>query len=158
MPDTDPGKGTRRVVGSISLSLDGRTTGPGGEYDMGWIAPYAVTDVARDRLMSLTAGTTTVLLGRKNYQGFSGYWQIVADDDDADVRDRKFSRWLDNVEKIVFTRTLDIVDWRTRGSLSRIRLPRCGDFARRMASTSWYLPVPASSARWPRQPSSTALA
>jgi hypothetical protein len=27
----------RTVVGNISLSLDGRVTGPGGEYDMGLI-------------------------------------------------------------------------------------------------------------------------
>ena len=31
----------RAVVGNISLSLDGRTTGPGGEYDMSWIVPHA---------------------------------------------------------------------------------------------------------------------
>lgn len=41
--------GTRTVVGDISLSLDGRVTGPGGEYDMSWIVPHAVTDGARPR-------------------------------------------------------------------------------------------------------------
>lgn len=30
-------KNSRRVVGNITLSLDGRTTGAGGDHDMGWI-------------------------------------------------------------------------------------------------------------------------
>ena len=34
----------RIVTGNIALSLDGRVTGPGGEYDMGWIVPHALTD------------------------------------------------------------------------------------------------------------------
>ena len=36
-------KGTRTVVGNFSLSLDGRISGPGGEYDMRWIVPHAIT-------------------------------------------------------------------------------------------------------------------
>jgi dihydrofolate reductase len=109
--DSPRGIGGRRVVGNISLSLDGRTTGRGGAYDMGWIVPHALTDRSRERLATLTAGTTTVLLGRKNYEGFSSYWPAVAADEAADPRDRSFSRWLDGVDKVVFSRTLDTVDW-----------------------------------------------
>ena len=101
----------RRVVANISLSLDGRTAGPGGEYDMGWVARHAVTDGSRDHLMKLTAGATTVLLGRKNYQGFSSYWPAVVDDEEADPRDREFSRWLNGVDKVVFSRTLATLGW-----------------------------------------------
>src|ERR1019366_802913 len=50
----------RKVVANISLSLDGRTTRPGGEYDMGWIAPHALTDVSRAHLIKLIVGATTV--------------------------------------------------------------------------------------------------
>jgi len=101
----------RRVVANITLSLDGRTTGPGGDYDMGWIAPHAVTDAARDGLIGLTSGATTVLLGRKNYQGFGSYWPTVAQDQDADPRDRAFAQWLDRVEKVVFSSTLEEAPW-----------------------------------------------
>jgi dihydrofolate reductase len=101
----------RKVVANISLSLDGRTTGPGGEYDMGWIAPHALTDVSRAHLIKLTVGATTVLLGRKNYQGFSSYWPAVAGDEHADPRDREFSRWLNEVDKVVFSRTRAALDW-----------------------------------------------
>ena len=101
----------RHVVGNISLSLDGRTNGPGGEYDMGWVAPHAVTDGSRQHLRDLCARTTTVLLGRRNYQGFSSYWPAVADDEGADPRDREFSRWFNQVDKIVFSRTLTTAEW-----------------------------------------------
>jgi dihydrofolate reductase len=102
---------TRTVIGNISLSLDGRVTGPGGEYDMGWIVPHAITDAARNQMIAVTSPATTVLLGRKNYQGFSSYWPSVADDESADPRDRAFSRWLNSVEKVVFSSTLQKADW-----------------------------------------------
>lgn len=101
----------RTVVGNISLSLDGRVAGPGGEYDMSWIVPHATTDGARDHMVKVATAATTALLGRKNYQGFSSFWPAVADDEQADPRDRAFSRWLNAVEKIVFSRTLQQADW-----------------------------------------------
>ncbi|MEU1456978.1 dihydrofolate reductase family protein [Streptomyces avermitilis] len=101
----------RTVVANISLSLDGRVTGPGGEYDMGWIVPHALTDGARSHMTRVTAAATTALLGRKNYQGFAGFWPGVADDDNADPTDRTFARWLNDVEKVVFSRTLTRVQW-----------------------------------------------
>ena len=97
---------TRLVVGNISLSLDGRTNGPGGDYDMDWIVPHAVTRGARDHMIAVTSPATTVLLGRKNYQGFGGFWPGVADDPAADPRDRAFSKWLTDTDKIVFSSTL----------------------------------------------------
>ncbi len=103
--------GTRTVVGNISLSLDGRVTGPGGEYDMGWIVPHAITNAARDHMINVTTPATTVLLGRKNYQGFGSFWPKVADDESADPRDRAFSKWLNSVSKIVFSSTLTEATW-----------------------------------------------
>ncbi|MFN8079058.1 MAG: dihydrofolate reductase family protein [Kineosporiaceae bacterium] len=94
----------RQVIANIMLSLDGRTTGPGGPFDMGWIVPHAITDQARDSLLAMTSGTTA-LLGRVNYQGFGGYWPPVADDGGADPRDRRFASWLNEVEKVVFSTT-----------------------------------------------------
>ncbi len=103
--------GARTVIGNISLSLDGRVTGPGGEYDMGWIVPHAVTDTARDHIVAVTSPATTLLLGRKNYTGFGSYWPRIADDESADPRDRAFSKWLNAVEKIVFSSTLTEATW-----------------------------------------------
>jgi dihydrofolate reductase len=102
---------SRRVVANISLSLDGRTTGAGGDHDMGWVVPYAVTDEARDHMIRVTEPATTVLLGRKNYQGFGGFWPAVAGNPDADPRDRAFSAWLNRTEKVVFSTTLTETPW-----------------------------------------------
>jgi dihydrofolate reductase len=101
----------RRVIGNISLSLDGRISGVGGDFDMGWIVPHAVTDAARDHMIRVTGPATTVLLGRKNYQGFGGFWPAVAKDENADPRDRAFSEWLNAVEKVVFSTTLTEAPW-----------------------------------------------
>ena len=104
-------KSGRTVIGNISLSLDGRVTGPGGDYDMGWIVPHAITNAARDHMVAVTSPATTVLLGRKNYLGFGSYWPTVASDETADPRDRSFSKWLNSVEKIVFSSTLKEATW-----------------------------------------------
>ncbi len=77
---------------------------------MSCIAPHGVSDQARDGLEAMT-DATVVLLGRHNYEGFGGYWPHVATDDTADPRDRAFARWLDEVDKIVFSTTLDDVEW-----------------------------------------------
>lgn len=108
MAETDK---SRRVVANFSLSLDGRVNGPGGDFDMSWIVPHAITDTAREQMISVTQPATTVLLGRKNYEGFAGYWPSVADNASADPRDRAFSRWLNTVEKVVFSSTLTQAPW-----------------------------------------------
>ncbi len=102
---------TRSVVANISLSLDGRIAGPGGEYDMGWIVPHAISAQSRANMVQVTSAATTALLGRKNYQGFFGFWPAVANDDSADPNDRAFSRWLNDVEKVVFASSLTEVEW-----------------------------------------------
>ncbi|WP_157252827.1 dihydrofolate reductase family protein [Nonomuraea typhae] len=101
----------RTVVANIALSLDGRVTGPGGEYDGSWVVPHALTRGARSHMVAVTGTATTALLGRKNYEGFAGFWPAVADDEDADPDDRTFARWLNDVDKIVFSGTLGQTDW-----------------------------------------------
>lgn len=103
----------RKVVANIALSLDGRINGPGGDFDMGWIVPHAISDGARDHMIRVTEPATTVLLGRKNYEGFGGFWPPVAEMADADPRDRAFSRWLDRTEKVVFSSTLTDTTWKS---------------------------------------------
>ena len=101
----------RKVVANITLSIDGRTNGRGGDYDMSWIVPHSVTEATRDYLVRMTNTTTTALLGRKNYEGFGGYWPTVAADENAEPRDRAFAQWLNEVEKVVFSTTLQEAPW-----------------------------------------------
>ena len=101
----------RTVIANCSLSLDGRTNGPGGDFDMSWIVPHAITAGARDHMIAVSKPASTILLGRKNYQGFGSYWPGVADDESADPRDRAFSRWLTATDKVVFSSTLTEASW-----------------------------------------------
>ena len=102
---------TRTVTANISLSLDGRVNGAGGDYDMSWIVPHAITEGARDHMIRVTRPATTILLGRKNYEGFGGFWPAVADDENAAPQDRAFSQWLNETEKVVFSTTLTEAPW-----------------------------------------------
>jgi dihydrofolate reductase len=101
----------RRVTANISLTLDGRYNGPGGPGDLGAIVPYAVTEVARNHLTRIWEGATTALLGRRNAEGFLGFWPSVADDENADPRDRGYAKWLVDTEKVVLSTTLTEAPW-----------------------------------------------
>jgi dihydrofolate reductase len=106
---------TRRMTANLSVTLDGRYNGPGGPADLGAIIPYATTDVARNHMTRMCETATTALLGRGNAQGFLGFWPSVADDDNADPRDRGYAKWLVDVDKVVLSRTLTAAPWeRTR--------------------------------------------
>ena len=105
----------RKVTANISLTLDGRYNGPGGPGDLGAIVPYAVTEVARDQMTRMREGATTAVLGRINAEGFLGFWPPVAEDDNADPRDRGYAKWLVDAEKVVLSATLTEAPWdRTR--------------------------------------------
>jgi dihydrofolate reductase len=106
---------SRRVTASMSLSLDGRYSGPGGPGDLGAIVPYMTTDVARNQLTRIWEGGTTALLGRLNAEGFLGFWSPVANDENADPRDRGYAKWLVDTDKVVLSTTLTEAPWpRTR--------------------------------------------
>lgn len=100
----------RRVVTNMSISLDGRYAKPDPE-DMGWVMPYAVTDVSRDHLTRLWEPATTALLGRVNAEGFLGFWPSVINMEGADPRDVGFARWLVDAEKVVLSSTLEEAPW-----------------------------------------------
>lgn len=105
----------RKVTANISLTLDGRYNGPAGPADMGAIVSYATTEVARNHLTRIWEGATTALLGRLNAEGFLGFWPTVAEDEDADPRDRGYAKWLVDTEKVVLSTTLTEAPWeRTR--------------------------------------------
>ena len=101
-----------RVIANITLTLDGHTTGPAGADDMSCIAPYAVSEEARDHLVHMTDSMVAVM-GRVGFEGFAGYWPLVCYDESADPRDRTFGRWLNAVDKVVVSSTLDEpVQWK----------------------------------------------
>jgi dihydrofolate reductase len=57
------------------------------------------------------SGASTALMGRTNYEGFHRYWPAVARDPESSPRGRDLAVWLDEVEKVVFSRTLAQATW-----------------------------------------------
>lgn len=87
----------RRLIWQLMVSLDGFIAGPNGELD--W---HAVDDDFFRYNERMFAGIGGMLLGRRTYEAFAGFWP-TATGSEADA--------MNGLEKIVFSRTLDRVDW-----------------------------------------------
>ena len=94
----------------VGMSLDGFTSGVNEQLD--WLVPHATRPEGQAIFERLRQRCDTVLLGRVNYEGFFGYWPQVKDDPKASPSDVAISRWLDEVPKVVFSRTLREVKWK----------------------------------------------
>ena len=99
----------RKVIAWVVLSMDGFAAGP--DNDMSWVAEH----VGHDQMMAYSEGiwrgVSTAVMGRTNYEGFLGYWPPVAKDPAASPRDRDLAIWLDTVDKVVFSRTIQRAEW-----------------------------------------------
>ena len=100
----------RNLVLWVGMSLDGFTSGENEQLD--WLVPHATQPEAHEVFRRLRERADTILLGRVNYEGFAGYWPAVKDDPNASPTDKAISRWLDDTEKVVFSRTLRDVTWK----------------------------------------------
>jgi dihydrofolate reductase len=100
----------RKVVLWIGTSLDGFTSGVNEQLD--WLVPHATQPESEAIFRRLRERCDTVLVGRVNYEGYFGYWPKVKDDPKAARHDVEISRWLDDVPKVVFSRTLREVKWK----------------------------------------------
>ena len=96
----------RNVILLMHVSLDGFVAGPNGEMD--WIR---FDDQLVDDVAELTDTADTALFGRVTYQMMAGYWPTAADSPDATKHDIDHARWVNNAPKLVFSRTLESVDW-----------------------------------------------
>jgi dihydrofolate reductase len=76
-----------------------------------WLVPYVTAPEGMTIFRRLRERCDTILLGRVNYEGFHGYWPAVKNDPKASPDDVDISRWLDEVPKVVFSRTLREVTW-----------------------------------------------
>jgi dihydrofolate reductase len=80
------------------MSLDGFFEGPNHELDW-FVVDEEFFAYARDMLR----GVDTILFGRKTYQHMADYWPSAPAEEIADQ--------MNNLAKIVFSRTLESVEW-----------------------------------------------
>lgn len=96
-----------RVTVVNNVTLDGVMQAPGrpdedqrgGFEHGGWAVPYNDEVMARVMGERMAAGTGALLLGRRTYEDFAGYWPYQTDN--------PFTEVLDNTRKYVASRTLE---------------------------------------------------
>lgn len=98
----------RHLVVFLHASLDGFVEGPNGAMDIGWIAYNEELEQFADTVLN---SADTVVWGRKTYEMMHGYWPSVKTETTASEHERNHALWIEQVEKVVFSTTLESVDW-----------------------------------------------
>ena len=101
----------RKIIAITQVTLDGVMQAPGGpEEDPsngfthgGWAMPF-VDDAAGQVIGETIAGEFDMLLGRRTYEIFAGYW--------PNQGDNPIAKAFNNATKYVVTRSLDQLDWK----------------------------------------------
>jgi dihydrofolate reductase len=98
----------RRIIMSMSISLDGYFEGPNREID--WhLVDAELHSHFNEELKAMGA----FLDGRITYQLMAEYWPTADQDPAATVEEAEFARIWRDMPKIVFSRTLRRADWNT---------------------------------------------
>jgi dihydrofolate reductase len=94
------------VISFTHASLDGFVAGPNGEMD--WIV---YDDELAENARELCDDTETALYGRVTYEMMRDYWPTVPANPNSTPQERHHADWVENVQKIVFSTTMDKPDW-----------------------------------------------
>jgi dihydrofolate reductase len=101
----------RRVVAWVTISMDGYTSGPQGPAHDTWLHEHVNREPSAAHFEGVWRSASTVLVGRTNYEGFYSVWPAITADPDTDPRTRDLGVFLNAVEKVVFSRTLQEARW-----------------------------------------------
>jgi dihydrofolate reductase len=96
----------RKVIALVNITLDGFAATADGGLD--WTI---VDDEMWVHTNELFNGADTTLFGRVTYQGFEQAWPAIGANPDSPKTMTDFAAWIENVEKIVFSRSLERVPW-----------------------------------------------
>ena len=91
--------------------MDGYTSGPGGPAQDAWPREHVLRASAAAHFEGIWRGASTVVVGRTNYEGFYTVWPGITDDPGTDPRTRDLGVFLNTVEKVVVSRTLQEARW-----------------------------------------------
>jgi dihydrofolate reductase len=101
----------RKIIVSEMVSVDGFFAGPNGEID--W---HVVDAEFNEYAIAMLHAADTLVFGRVTYDLMAGYWPTpTATEDDPIVAER-----MNNLPKIVFSKTRDTLDWHNATLLHEI--------------------------------------
>jgi len=98
----------RKVILMMSVSLDGFIEGPNGELD--W---HLVDDELHSHFNEQLSAMGAFLNGRVTYELMAGFWPTADTDPSSTGPMVEFARIWRDMPKIVYSRTLERVDWNT---------------------------------------------
>ncbi|MFF6989431.1 dihydrofolate reductase family protein [Streptomyces sp. NPDC010273] len=99
----------RKLIYGMNLSLDGYIAAPGD--DIGWSVP---SDELFQFWSDQLEATELTLYGRKLWQTMSSHWPTADQLPGATPAEIEFARRWRDMSKVVFSSTVDKVDWNTR--------------------------------------------
>lgn len=99
----------RKLIYGMNVSLDGYTAAAGD--DLGWSVP---SDEMFQFWSDQLEATDLALYGRKLWQGMSSHWPTADQQPDATPAHIEYARRWRDMSKVVFSSTIDKVDWNAR--------------------------------------------
>jgi dihydrofolate reductase len=97
----------RKVLILMFMTLDGVAEFPDSAED----AELNASDEGPPMWISRMDSTDTLLLGRQTYEKWAAFWPGQQSNPSATPFDKRFSRFADRAEKVVFSKTLRSADW-----------------------------------------------
>jgi dihydrofolate reductase len=92
----------RKLIAAINMTLDGFCDHTAGIAD----------DEIHQHYNELLSNGDTLLFGRITYQLMESYWPAIVKNPTGNKPEDEFAVLIDNISKIVFSRTLNNVDWK----------------------------------------------
>jgi dihydrofolate reductase len=92
----------RKLIAAINMTLDGFCDHTAGIAD----------DELHEHYNQLLSTADTILWGRTTYQLMESYWPAIVKNPTGNKPEDKFAVLIDNISKIVYSRTLKNVDWK----------------------------------------------
>jgi dihydrofolate reductase len=96
----------RKVISFTHASLDGYVAGPNDEMD--WIVYNHEMELYAEKLCQ---SVDAAVYGRRTYELMYGYWPTVLGNPNATPHELKHAEWVENIQKVVFSTTMDRAEW-----------------------------------------------
>ncbi len=115
----------------MHLSLDGFAGGPNGELNF-----LTYDEELQQYAEELVKTVGSPVYGRTTYQLMESYWPTVLAKPDAAKHALEHAQWVENVRKIVFSKTLNKVTWNN----TRLIKDNIAEEVKKAKTTAWKRP------------------